>query len=183
MKDGEGGGVRVGWRRRTTSLLSAASLAVAVACSGPTEAHDPAISPRATATIEPYPYTTPTPPAEATALDGTYARTIAEEDVGPPGKCRRCPPYRLEVGPNTLTLEAGVFHVSNEATGWGSVGHFTVAGDEIRIFNDPNCPTQPGVYGWTLEGGALTLEVVNDPCAFGGLRSRYLTKVPWSLTG
>jgi hypothetical protein len=89
---------------------------------------------------------------------------------------------------STLSLRAGVFRITNEvreagAIDWRSVGHYTVSvsGDEIVFFNDPNCPKTRGTYRWSVTGSRLTLEVIDDECAFGGLRWRYLTAVPWSV--
>jgi hypothetical protein len=142
--------------------------------------------PRATGTLsQPYAYTTPTPPAQPTSVDGTYTRSVTEEEAGGLGPCRRCPPYRLEIGMSTLSLQAGIFRITNEvreagAIDWGSVGHYTVAGDEIVFFNDPNCPKTRGKYRWEISGSLLSLQVIEDDCAFGGLRWRYLMAVPWA---
>jgi hypothetical protein len=135
---------------------------------------------------QPYPYTTPTPPATPTMADGEYARSVTEEDAGGLGPCRRCPPYRLEIGASTLSLQAGVFRITNEvaeqgAIDWRSVGHYTVSGNQIVFFNDPNCPQTRGTYRWSVGDSRLALEVIEDECAFGGLRWRYLTAVPWSV--
>jgi hypothetical protein len=144
-------------------------------------------SPRTTTGLsEPYPYTTPTPPATLTAADGTYERTVTEKEAGGLGPCRRCPPYRLEIGTSTLSLQKGVFRITNEveeagAIDWRSVGHYTVSGDEIVLFNDPNCPQIRGSYRWTRAASTLTLDVIDDDCAFGGLRWRYLMAVPWAV--
>lgn len=140
--------------------------------------------PRATPTVReipfPYPFVTPTPPEAPTAIDGTYERAVPDAAAGPVGKCRRCPPYRLELGDtNTLRLDAGVFTVAHALTDWKNAGHYVLDGDRIELFNDPNCPKERGVYAFTLEGGTLTLEVVEDRCAFGGLRARYLTATSW----
>lgn len=129
---------------------------------------------------QPYPYTTPTPPPEVTAVDGTYTRDVGRDVVGGPGKCVRCPPYRLALGEDTLELEKGEFRVSHEGVGYLAVGHYTVAGDRITFFNDPNCSAQRGTYAWSLEEQVLQLEVVEDPCAFGDVRVRYFTAGPWT---
>jgi hypothetical protein len=120
-------------------------------------------------------------------MDGEYVRIVGEELAGGTGKCRRCPPYRLEVAASTLTLRNGVFLIENEvispkAIDWKSVGHFTVDGDRVTLFNDPNCPTTRGTYRWTVRHDVLTLDVVEDDCAFGGLRWRYLERLPWTRT-
>jgi hypothetical protein len=92
----------------------------------------------------------------------------------------RCPPYRLALGEDTLELEKGEFRVSHEGTGYLAVGHYTVAGDRITFFNDPNCSAARGTYSWSLEEGVLELEVVDDDCAFGDVRVRYFTAGPWT---
>ena len=135
---------------------------------------------------DPYAYTTPTPPAETTPLDGTYARRIGPAEAGGAGKCRRCPPYRIEESDQTLAFERGVFRIANEvfdpkSIDWKSVGHYTLDGNEVTLFNDPNCPATRGTYRWRVANGALRLEVVDDPCAFGGLRWRYLTRLRWKV--
>jgi hypothetical protein len=134
---------------------------------------------------EPYPYTTPTPPATATAIDGEYRRSLGPDQAGGVGPCRRCPPYRLEAAESAITFDGGVFFVENEvaeegAIDWRSIGHYTVDGDTVTLFNDPNCPQTRGTYRWALANGSLTLEVVDDDCAFGGLRHRYLTASAWT---
>lgn len=160
-------------------------LALLTACSAPSPGR-PSDQPSSPAARpgDPYPYTTPIPPAVATPLDGTYARHIGPAEAGGAGKCRRCPPYRMEESDQTLSFERGIFRISNEifdpkSIDWKSVGHFMVDGDTVTLFNDPNCPTTRGTYRWRVPGGTLTLEVVDDPCAFGGLRWRYLTRLPW----
>lgn len=170
-------------------LLGAACVIahLVAACSDPEPAARPTPSaPEATVTLsQPYPYIRPTPPARPTPVDGTYTRSVTERDAGGLGPCRRCPPYRLEIGKSTLSLQAGVFRITNEvreagAIDWRSVGHYTVSGDEIVFFNDPNCPQTRGTYRWEVTGSLLSLEVIEDECAFGGLRWRYLMAVPWT---
>jgi hypothetical protein len=129
---------------------------------------------------QPYPYTSPTPPPQATAVDGTYTREVGPDVVGGPGKCRRCPPYRLALGEDTLELEEGVFRVSHEGIGYLAVGHYSVAGDRITFFNDPNCSRARGTYTWSRAEGVLRLEVVEDDCAFGDVRVRYFMAGPWT---
>lgn len=174
----------MGTRRVFATILVACLLA---ACSDgrPEGRRTPSV--RSTAGLsQPYPYTTPTPPTTPTAADGEYQRTVTEKEAGGLGPCRRCPPYRLEIGTATLSLHAGVFRITNEvqeagAIDWRSVGHYTVSDDRIVFFNDPNCPQTRGTYRWSLTGSRLTLDVIEDDCAFGGLRWRYLMAVPWSV--
>lgn len=127
----------------------------------------------------PYPYTTPTPPRNPTPMDGTYARTVLAGAVGGSGECRRCPPYRLAVGSDLLTLDRGVFEVYQMESGYLSVGHFITDGSEVTFFNDPNCPYDRGAYLINSADGVWSLAVVDDPCAYDGLRERFLMAVPW----
>lgn len=131
--------------------------------------------------LRPYGYVTPTPPAEPSELDGAYEREVTAAIAGHVGKCRRCPPYRMEEGEtNRLLLTGGVFRVVHDPGEFRSVGHFEVDGDTVTFLNDPTCPTTRGTYRWRLEGDVLSFEVVDDDCAFGDLRSRYLTATSWA---
>jgi hypothetical protein len=105
---------------------------------------------------------------------------VGEDVVGGAGKCRRCPPYRLATGTDVLELDRSVFRVFHRGTGYMAVGHYTVDGDRVTFFNDPNCSSVRGTYAWTLEGGVLSLRVVEDACAFGNVRIRFMTAAPWS---
>lgn len=173
------------YRRSIRPLLGIGALvAVLAACSpAPPSKSSAAGEPSSPARPEPYPYTTPTPPPVPTALDGTWVREVSQEAVGGSGKCRRCPPYRLAPGEDTLELHWGVFRVSHEGVGYMAVGHYVVQGDRIVFFNDPNCSAERGTYAWTMEAGALRLEVVEDECAFGDVRVRFLTAAPWTRRG
>jgi hypothetical protein len=135
-----------------------------------------AATPIAATLPTPYPYTTPLPPPTPTLLDGTYTRAVQFE--GTPTPCRRCAPYRAEGGTWTLALEAGVFRVWHDGTNFQGIGSFTVSGDRIMLFNDPNCHLDVGVYTWRLDGRSLILAEVSDPCAFD-LRARNLTTGAW----
>lgn len=166
------------------AMHPAPMLAVALllaACGGAESTTDPTPeSTPAEAALDPYPFTTPTPAREATPLDGEYRREVPDELAGPPGKCRRCPPYRLELGDtNTLVIQEGAFVVRHELSGWENFGHVEVEGDRATFFNDPNCFRMRGEYRWRLDGDRLAFEVVDDPCPFGGLRRRYVTATPW----
>jgi len=55
----------------------------------------------------PFPYTTPLPPAEPTALDGTYVKFNPKP--GTPVPCRRCPEYLPEGGIWKLQFDNGIF--------------------------------------------------------------------------
>jgi hypothetical protein len=117
-------------------------------------------------------------------LDGTYIKV--EPDSGPSVPCKRCPDYAPEGGSWTLRLDRGVFRIYHEVTGWGSVASYALsqaretsgATRQIVLFNDPVCPQVVGLYTWNLEGSALTLEEIEDPCAIH-LRARNLTGLPW----
>lgn len=157
----------------------------------------------------PYPYTTPLPPADVTILDGTYVRAdpipstrIPDNRatptppgggawmwhpirptvwVMPPG------PYSIDGSGWTLHLDKGVFRVFHEPTGWRSLGSFTVAGNQIEFFNDPNCMEAIGTYTWKLEAGQLLLQGVVDECGAAsafqsgrGRRLQLLESVPWT---
>jgi hypothetical protein len=128
---------------------------------------------------EPYPFSTPLPPAEPTAIDGTYTRTVEEDIAGAPGKCTRCPPYRLQPGTETLTFDRGRFFV--QAPKFKSSGHFWLEGQQLRFVNDPSCVTFEGVYGWEVADGVLSLEAVEDECPFTQLRQRYLMAKDWQV--
>lgn len=136
-------------------------------------------------TAEPYPFTTPIPPLEPTAIDGRYERTITARLAGGPSvPCRRCAPYRIETGTTTLSLEDGRYHIEHHGPGPSSSqfrtrGHFTLDGDRITLFNDVGCSRMQGVYTWGVSGEALTLEAIEDECPFSQLRQRFLELTPW----
>jgi len=65
------------------------------------------------------------------------------------------------------------------ATGWRSMGSYTVAGDRIAFFNDPVCPEFVGTYTWKLAEGKLTFQVIEDRCSASILRAMNLTNLPW----
>lgn len=128
---------------------------------------------------EPYPFTTPIPDREATAIDGLYRREVSLEDVPMPAPCRRCPPYRIYPGGATLEFSEGRFHIADEESVFGSSGHYRVDGDEVTLFNDLVCPALEVTYRWSVDGGVLSLDIPTDPCAFDNIRGRYLTTYEW----
>jgi hypothetical protein len=68
--------------------------------------------------------------------------------------------------------------VSHSDTGFQGIGSFSIADDKLVLFNDPNCHLLVGHYRWELNGEALSLNVVEDECAFG-LRARNLQTDSW----
>ena len=138
-----------------------------------------------TSTAEPYPFTTPIPPLEPTAIDGTYSRRVTARLAGGASvPCRRCAPYRIETGTTELVLDTGRYRIAHNGPGpdssqFRSAGHFTLEGDRIILFNDPQCPRMTGQYVWDVSGEALTLEVVEDECPFSALRQHFLQLTPW----
>lgn len=124
----------------------------------------------------PYPFTTPLPPATASALDGTYTKTVIKDT--PTVKCRRCPEYAPEGGLWKLNFDSSIFRIYHQATGWRSLGSFSVSGSDLTLFNDPACLDVVGRYTWALAGGQLQLTAVDDPCAIA-LRAMNLTQLPW----
>lgn len=139
-----------------------------------------------TSTAESYPFQTPIPPLEPTSIDGTYIRSMPARVAGSSIPCRRCAPYRIEIGRSTLNLSEGRFLIAHRAPGkpdssqFTSKGHFTISGDEIVLFNDANCPDTRGSYRWSVKDEHLTFEVIEDPCPFSDLRQRFLTVLPWA---
>jgi hypothetical protein len=129
---------------------------------------------------EPYPFTTPIPPLEPTAVDGTYTRSLTRAQGAQPYiPCRRCAPYRLHPGVAVVELKAGRYHVTHEVAHFTAGGHFVVQGDRLVLFNDPNCSHVRGTYRWSLHDGILRLEPLEDPCPFDLLRARYFAAAPW----
>lgn len=130
---------------------------------------------------EPYPFSSPPPPVEPTAVDGTYTRSVSEELAWAPGKCRRCPPYRLEPGRETLVFDSGRYFVNHHPPGFRSRGHFTESDHQIVLFNDANCIGFEGIYNWSIENGRLYLEAVEDDCPYTQLRQRFLMAKAWNV--
>lgn len=124
----------------------------------------------------PFAYTTPLPPNVHTPVDGVYALFDPSEPQW--WNCRRCPEYRPAGGVWRLQLDRGVMHLIYDVTGFGSVASYTVEGDRIALFNDPQCPYETGEYTWELEEGDLVLREVQDRCAIH-LRAVNLTRQAW----
>jgi hypothetical protein len=152
---------------------------------------------------EPYPYSEPAPPEERTPLEGTFRRTITVHQAGgPPIYCQRCAPWRLDAGEGELRFDRGRLTGTFEPIavqvdcrseargveckhppGFAVSAHYRVDGDRIEIFNDGNCIGMTGIYEWSVEDGALVLDVVEDSCPFVRLRAKYLTAAPWQVSG
>jgi hypothetical protein len=130
---------------------------------------------------EPYPFDVPPPSAVPTAVDGVYTRTVPASLAWAPGKCRRCPPYRLEPGRETLTFVSGRFFVAHHPPGFRSSGHFTESDGQIVLFNDANCLGFRGTYSWTIDGGKLLLNAIEDECPYTRLRQRFLMAKAWKV--
>jgi hypothetical protein len=100
--------------------------------------------------------------------------------VMPPG------PYSVEGGAWILQLDRGVFRMLHEATGWHSLGSYTVSGNRIELFNDPHCIEAVGIYTWSQESGQLALEAIKDECgdkapflSGSGRRASSFASRPW----
>jgi hypothetical protein len=125
----------------------------------------------------PYPYTTPLPPATASAIDGTYVKT--EEIVGTPVHCLRCPDYASDGGLWLLRLDKGIYRIHSKLTGWRSIGSYTVSADRLTLFNDGYCGNEVGTYTWSIEQRKLILREIKDDCSFR-LRAKNMTLLPWA---
>ena len=124
----------------------------------------------------PYPYTTPLPPREPTPLDGVYVRFDPRTVERPP--CRRCPPYPPEGGVWKVEFDQGVFRVYHPRTGWRTLGSFTVQGDRVTLFNDPQCHLAVGEYTWQRDEGRLLFDLVADDCELGTRPKNFIAQ-PW----
>jgi hypothetical protein len=123
-----------------------------------------------------YPYLEPLPPVESTEIDGVYGKV----ELGEPQwwRCARCPDFRLSGGNWRLMLHEGTMRMYYEVTGFSTVASYEVAGEQLRLLNDPHCPYEVGEYTWILEDGKLQLTEVQDQCAIH-LRAENLTHLPW----
>jgi hypothetical protein len=140
--------------------------------------------------FEPFDYR-PAPPLARTPIDGYYLRIVTLEElggpvVGMPVHCRRCVPFEIDPGIETLTLHSGRYFLDHQLTGRRGLGHYRVRGDVVRFFNDPNCSRTVGAYRWHRRARTLVLEAVRDPCPFGATpetldhRARDLTYSAWA---
>jgi len=124
----------------------------------------------------PYPFTTPLPPARKSPIDGTYIKI--DPRTATPFPCRRCPDYAMEGGLWKISFEDGIFRIIYSVNGWRSLGSFSVSGEQLMLFNDPNCIYDVGVYNWKLESGQLFLTEIDDVCSIH-LRAENLINQPW----
>ena len=124
----------------------------------------------------PFPYTTPLPDRTPTVLDSIYAKMGLKE--GTPVPCRRCPDYLIEGGVWKLSLDKGAYHIFHEATGWRSLGSYSISGDRFYLFNDPACLEEVGIYNWQTVEGGMRLELIEDTCQVGR-RGRNFTEAMW----
>ena len=127
--------------------------------------------------VTPVGMTTPVPPALETAMDGLYTRYDASWPQW--WHCLRCADYRPAGGLWRLQFERGVMRILYEVTQWRSLASYTIEGNRLFVFNDPNCPYEVGEYTWTLSEAELVLHAVDDSCSFE-LRSQTLAGQPWS---
>ena len=124
----------------------------------------------------PFPYHTPLPEADPSGIDGTYAKI--DQSWPQWWRCLRCADYRVTGGIWKLQFDRGVMRIFYEVNNWRSIASYTVSGDRLYIFNDPYCPENTGEYKWSIRNGGLSLETVQDACAFD-LRAENLTKQSW----
>jgi hypothetical protein len=129
---------------------------------------------------EPYPFTTPIPALSATAVDGAYTRPPTDHYQGLRAPCTRCPPYPLDRGASVLTLDRGRYQVQHVEPAFQGTGHYLVDGDRLLLFNDAECTHDVGEYRWSLDDGALRLEVIRDPCAYDQ-RAKDFSFHPWQV--
>lgn len=126
--------------------------------------------------VTPLPHGGPLPATEASPLDGTYAYF----NPAPPQwwSCLRCADYRPAGGAWRLGFEHGVMRIYYEVTGWHSLASYRVDGERLYLYNDPYCKEEVGEYRWESVDGALSLQLIEDPCSFG-LRGQNLSAATW----
>ncbi len=134
--------------------------------------------------LKPYPYVTPTPAPEETALDGTYMKIRTLEQLGGvpdalPIKCLRCAPFQPHPGVTTLILHRGTYYLDHQMSNFRTLGHYIVEGRRITFFNDVNCTLERGRYAWERDGERLVLREVRDECS-GKSRAVDLTTLAWT---
>lgn len=125
----------------------------------------------------PHAYFTPLPDSVPQSIDGTYAKI--DQSWPQWWKCLRCADYRVTGGVWKLQFDKGVMRIFYETNGWRSLSSYTIEGDRLYLFNDPYCPENTGEYKWSVQNGQLSLDALNDPCAFD-LRAENLTRQSWN---
>lgn len=116
---------------------------------------------------EPYPFTTPVPPLVATDIDGVFTRDATDTYTGTRAHCVRCPPYPVDRSNSTLTFDSGRYEIVHLEPHYRTFGHFTLEGDVLTLFNDPECSGEVGTYEVERDGAQLRLDVIEDRCAWG----------------
>ena len=95
-------------------------------------------------------------------------------------------PYSVQGDGWTLNLDTGIFRIGHDPTGWHTPGSFSVTGNRIAFFNDPQCMKAVGRYKWKFTAGQLALGLVEDECGdqaplLSGRKARaaVLSALPW----
>lgn len=114
---------------------------------------------------------------EPSPIDGTYGRL---SDIPPQWwRCLRCADYRPAGGLWRLQLDRGVMRIYYALNDWRSIAAYRIEGSRLFLYDDLYCDEE-GEYTWSIDSGTLTLNVVNDPCAFE-LRGKNLSEGSWEL--
>jgi hypothetical protein len=129
---------------------------------------------------EPYPFTGARTLTKG-PFDGTYGRVVPSSVLGGDAPCRRCPPYRLELGPDVLGLEGGVFRLYHWDSGYVAVGNYVVDDGRVTLFNDASCPSAHGAYTVDATDRSISFDAIDDTCAYDNIRSRYFEAASWIL--
>lgn len=77
-----------------------------------------------------------------------------------------------------LSFDKGTFRILHLVTGWTGIGSYTLAGNQLMLFNDPKCPREVGRYTWQLDEDGLAITTIADHCA-ADLRSHNLEQMTW----
>jgi len=76
-----------------------------------------------------------------------------------------------------LSFDKGTFRILHLVTGWTGIGSYTLAGNQLMLFNDPS-PREVGRYTWQLDKDGLASTTIADHCA-ADLRSHNLEQMTW----
>jgi hypothetical protein len=161
---------RRAWARSAGVALATAAVVVAVVVAGPVLRDKNQPPPATRTTVSPTPTT-----GSVSALLRTWQRSVGTKPATPAvegGWSMRL--TRNDNGVLALTGPAGGPAIDGVA--------YAVDADRLRVnaFANDLCATlDAGVYQWTVDGGALTLALISDPCdaraaVFGGR---------WTATG